>query len=58
MARFRVETVVDVATGKVYAELFYPENETTPLAKTPPIYSSHEQAEQEVLKFFYEAFNK
>ena len=58
MAQFRVETVVDNASGKIYAELYYPENETTPLTQTKPIYSSHEQAEQEVLKMFNEAFNK
>ena len=58
MAQFRVETVVDAATGKIYAELYYPENEKTPFTQTSPIYSSHEQAEQEVLKNFKEAFNK
>ncbi len=58
MPQFRVETVVDAATGKIYAELYYPENEITPLAQTSPIYSSHEQAEQEVLKIFNEGFNK
>jgi len=58
MAKFRVETAVDDATGKVYAVLYYPDDEATPLTQTSPIYSSHEQAEQDVIKMFNDAFNK
>jgi len=52
MPQFRVETVVDSNTGKIYAELYYPENETKPLAQTKPIYSSHEEAEKDIIKMF------
>jgi hypothetical protein len=58
MAKFRVETVVDNATGKIFAELYYPEHETIPLEKTAPIYSTHEGAEKDVLRMFNEVFNK
>lgn len=52
MARFRVETVTDPATGLVFAELYYPENSAHPIAVTQPVYPSHEIAEADVVKMF------
>jgi hypothetical protein len=45
MARFRIETVVDPATNLIFTELYYPDSAATPMAKTAPIYSSHEEAD-------------
>ena len=44
MAQLRVETTTYPDTGKVYAELYYPENEVVPLAITEPIYPNSEEA--------------
>ena len=44
MNRLRVETATYPNTGKVYAELYYPENELVPIAITEPIYSNREEA--------------
>ena len=56
MARFRVETVVEPTSGRIYAELYYPEDEQVALAKTGAIYATHEEAEKAVLRMFEEAF--
>jgi len=58
MGNFRVETLLDDKSGKIYAVLYYPETDSSPFAQTDPIYSSHEQAEQDVLRLFKEVFNK
>ncbi|WP_042886316.1 hypothetical protein [Cupriavidus necator] len=52
MARFRIETVTDPATGLIYTEMYYPENAATPSARTKPIYPSHEAAEADAVKMF------
>jgi hypothetical protein len=44
MTRLRVETATYPNTGKVYAELYYPENELIPIATTEPIYPNREEA--------------
>ncbi len=44
MTRLRVETATFPNTGKVYAELYYPENELVPIAITDPIYPNREEA--------------
>jgi hypothetical protein len=44
MSHLRVETARYPKTGKVYAELYYPENELIPIAVTEPIYLSREVA--------------
>ena len=44
MSHLRVETAKYPKTGKVYAELYYPENEVIPIAVTEPIYLSRELA--------------
>ncbi len=44
MTRLRVETATFPYTGKVYAELYYPENELIPIATTEPIYPNREEA--------------
>ncbi len=44
MTRLRVETATFPNTGKVYAELYYPENELVPIAITEPIYPNREEA--------------
>ena len=44
MVRLRVNTATNPKTGKVYAELYYPENEVIPLATTEPIYPNREEA--------------
>ncbi len=57
MGKFRVETVTDSKTGKIYAELYYPENESKPIAQTDPIYSSHKQAEEDIIKTFVDSLS-
>lgn len=52
MANFRIETVVDPKTNLIFAECYYPEDATTPIAQTSPIYRSHEQAEADVVEMF------
>jgi hypothetical protein len=44
MAQLRVETATYPSTGKVYAELYYPEDEVIPIAVTEPIFLSSEDA--------------
>jgi hypothetical protein len=55
MAMFRVETKVDPSSKKIYAELYYPPNETVPIAQTGPVYNSHELAEADVVEMFTSA---
>jgi len=54
MARLRVETATYANTGKVYAELYYPENEVIPIAVTEPIYLNSEEAVKESKDMFEE----
>jgi len=44
MAQLRVETATYPDTGKVYAELYYPEDEVIPIAVTEPVFPSSEEA--------------
>ena len=44
MTQLRIETTIYPSTGKVYAELYYPENELVPIATTEPIYPNREEA--------------
>ena len=44
MTRLRVETATFPNTGKVYAELYFPEDELVPIATTEPIYPNREEA--------------
>ena len=44
MAQLRVETATYPGTGKIYAELYYPEDEVIPIAVTEPVFPSSEVA--------------
>ena len=52
MARFRVETNLNSASGLIYAELYYPDDTATPIATTEPVYMGHQQAETDVINMF------
>lgn len=54
MANFRIDTETDPETGKVYAELYYPEDADQPIGTTEPIFSSHEVAEEQIKTLFEE----
>ena len=54
MAKFRIETETDSKTGKVYAELYYPDDVEQPLVTTDPIFPSREVAEQKIIEMFEE----
>ena len=54
MAKFRIETETDAKTGKVYAELYYPDDAEQPIATTDPIFPSSEVAEQKIIEMFEE----
>ena len=54
MANFRIETETDPKTGKVYAELYFPEDAEQPIGTTEPIFSSSEVAEEQIKKLFEE----
>ncbi|WP_140636588.1 hypothetical protein [Methylibium rhizosphaerae] len=45
MPRFRVETVLDPATGRYFNELYYPEDSALPIAVSPAVYASIKDAE-------------
>jgi len=50
LAKFRIETKIDPKTGKVYAELYYPDDAEKPLATTDPIFQSREVAVEHIKK--------
>jgi hypothetical protein len=52
MALLRVKTAINPETGKVYAELYYPENEVVPIAVTEPIYPNSKEAVKQSCKTF------
>ncbi len=54
MAKFRIETETDAKTGKVYAELYYPDDAEQRLATTDPIFPSREVAEEKIIEMFEE----
>ena len=49
MAKFRVESVLDPITGNYFNELYYPEGAPIPMATSAPLYSSLQEAENEVV---------
>ncbi|MBI3562184.1 MAG: hypothetical protein HY080_10785 [Gammaproteobacteria bacterium] len=57
MINLRIETITDALTNLVYAEIYYPESATEPIAKTAAIYRSPEHAKSEVLALIKLAFN-
>ena len=52
MTRLRVETATFPNTGKVYAELYFPEDELVPIAITGPIYPNREEAVKQACVMF------
>ena len=54
MAKFRIETETDAKTGKIYAELYFPDDAEQPIATTDPIFPSREVAEQKIKEMFEE----
>ena len=52
MAQLRIETATYPETGKVYAELYYPDDEVIPIATTEPIFPSSEIAIQRAKEMF------
>ena len=56
MSRFRIQTNLDKESGNYSVELYYPQDSTEPALTTPPIYPSHEIAEQETLRIIKEVF--
>jgi hypothetical protein len=55
MAKFRVETVEDISTSLIFAELYYPDNAKKPSAVTDPIFSTHEAAAASIIDAFKNA---
>ncbi len=51
MAQLRIETIT-YQTGKVYAELYYPDDEVIPLATTEPIFPNSQIAVQQANEMF------
>jgi len=56
MAKFRLETVLDPASGLFYAEVYYPEDAATPFTKSEPRFTTHEQAAQHGVDTLKKAF--
>ena len=54
MTKFRIETETDANTGKVYAELYCPDDAEEPIAKTEPIFPNSEAAEKQIKEMFEE----
>ncbi len=52
LAQLRVKTATYPETGKVYAELYYPEDAVIPIATTEPIYPSSEVAVKQANEMF------
>ena len=55
MAQFRVEFLLDPATGMYLAELYHPDNENEMLVRTEPLYPTHAAAVLGVVQIFKEA---
>ena len=55
MAQFRVEFVLDQATGKYLAELYHPDRDSELLARTEALYPSQEAAVLGVVQLFKNA---
>ena len=58
MAQFRVEFVLDEATGKYLAELYNPENQAQLIARTEAIYASQAAAVLGLVQVFKDAVLK
>jgi hypothetical protein len=52
VAQFRVEFVLDQATGKYFAELYHPERAEELLVRTKPLYATQEAAVLGVVHLF------
>ncbi len=52
MANLRVKTAIHPKTGKVYAELYYPDDQVVPIAITEPIYPNSEVAVRQSIEMF------
>ena len=55
MAHFRVEFLLDPATGKYIAEMYHPDRQDELLVRTEPLYSSQEAAVLGVMQLFKNA---
>lgn len=55
MAQFRVEFVLDPATGKYLAEMYHPERDNELLLRTEALYPSQEAAVLGVVQLFRNA---
>ena len=58
MAQFRVEFVLDEATGKYLAELYNPENQAQLIARTEAIYATQAAAVLGLVQVFKDAVLK
>ena len=58
MAQFRVEFVVDQATGKYLAELYNPDNQQELMVRTEAIYPTQAAATLGLVQLFKEAILK
>ena len=58
MAQFRVEFVVDQATGKYLAELYNPDNQQELMVRTEAIYTSQAAAVLGLVQLFKDAILK
>ena len=58
MAQFRVEFVLDEATGKYLAELYNPENQSELIARTEALYASQAAAVLGLVQVFKDAVLK
>lgn len=55
MAQFRVEFLLDPASGMYLAELYHPDNENEMVVRTEPLYPTHAAAVLGVVQIFKEA---
>ena len=55
MAQFRVEFVLDEASGKYLAEMYNPDNQQEVMVRTEPIYASQAAAVLGLVQLFKEA---
>ncbi len=55
MAQFRVEFVLDEASGKYFAELYSPENQAELLARTEALYATQTAAVLGLVQLFKDA---
>ena len=58
MAQFRVEFVLDEATGKYFAELYNPENQAELIARTEALYATQAAAVLGLVQVFKDAVLK